>query len=126
MGSTAGNTDIVITGTNYGTVVNDISVLIDRIPCVVSSVTNTQINCKTGSRPIHTKQELRVFIKNVLASNGGNSYVYIEKWSEQQTWGGENPPKEGDSVHIPKGQNLLLDISPPKLNTIMVEGQLIF
>jgi hypothetical protein len=29
--------------------------------------------------------------------------MYIEKWSESATWGGESPPRAGDSVFIPKG-----------------------
>lgn len=54
LGSTAGNTDIVITGTNFGTVKEDVKVIIDKIECVVSGVTNTEIKCKTGARPNHT------------------------------------------------------------------------
>lgn len=61
-----------------------------------------------------------------LAANKGHGFIYIERWSESATWGGENPPGLGDSVFIPKGQNVLLDVSPPKLKAIMIEGQLIF
>jgi ethanolamine utilization microcompartment shell protein EutL len=55
LGSTAGNTDIVITGTNFGTVKGDVKVVIDKIECAVSAVTNTEIKCKTGARPKHTQ-----------------------------------------------------------------------
>jgi|688.fasta_scaffold2581190_1 hypothetical protein len=41
------------------------------------------------------------------------------------TWGGANPPIEGDLVSIPVGQSVLLDISTPILNTLIIEGRLI-
>ena len=48
-------------------------------------------------------------------------------WSADSTWGGEFAPMEGESVWIPEGLNLLVDIdSTPVLNAIVVEGSLIF
>jgi len=48
-------------------------------------------------------------------------------WSDTETWGGDVPPLEGESVSIPKGQHLLVDIdTSPKLKAIIVEGSLIF
>ena len=41
------------------------------------------------------------------------------------TWGGLSPPVEGDLVSIPKGQSVLLDVSTPVLNTLIIEGTLI-
>jgi hypothetical protein len=44
-------------------------------------------------------------------------FTYVFKWSDgQDTWMGEFAPMDGESVHIPKGFNLLVDIkSGPKL-----------
>lgn len=126
MGSTAGNVVLTIAGTGFGTTVGNVAVTIDSISCVVSAVTNVQITCTVGARPSFTAPKLEVMINNRLAANQGLSFIYIEKWSESATWGGESPPRLGDSVFIPKGQNVLLDVSPPKLKAIMVEGQLIF
>ncbi len=61
---------------------------------------------------------------------------YIDAWSLRTTWGG-GPPPSGcgdyvvdkdctDSVVIPQGQTVLLDISPPRLYLLLVEGTLIF
>lgn len=48
-------------------------------------------------------------------------------WSADTTWGGEFSPIEGESVYIPAGLNLLVDIdSSPHLNAVIVEGALIF
>lgn len=46
----------------------------------------------------------------------------MDRWSDQATWGGEVPPREGDTVYVPPGMTLLVDQSTPFLNTIIVEG----
>ena len=65
--------------------------------------------------------------------SGGNTvhlqtepFLYIDRYSDDRTWGGEAPPREGDSVYVPKGMNLLMDISTPKLYSIIVEGSIKF
>lgn len=54
-------------------------------------------------------------------------YLYLDRWSEQSTWGGEAIPREGDSVYVPKGMTLLVDVaSTPILDSIIVEGKIKF
>ena len=38
----------------------------------------------------------------------------------------QEPPIDGDFVHIPDGQTVLLDESPPELFFLLVEGSLVF
>jgi len=53
--------------------------------------------------------------------------MYVSYWSEPSTWGGDFAPIEGDSVSIPKGLHLLVDVDQtPILNAVIVEGSLIF
>lgn len=48
-------------------------------------------------------------------------------WSDDTTWGGEFAPMYGESIYIPEGLNLMVDVdSTPELNLVMVEGSLIF
>lgn len=54
------------------------------------------------------------------------AFLYVDKWSDEETWGGEAPPREGDTVYVEKGKTLLVDISPPVLYTVIVEGKIIF
>lgn len=63
-----------------------------------------------------------------LPANYSISYEYIDLWSSRTTWGGsiDNIPIEGDSVFIPSGNRVLLDVSPPQLVAIFLEGELIF
>lgn len=54
-------------------------------------------------------------------------FRYVSVWSSDTTWGGEFAPMDGESIHIPAGLNLLVDIdSSPLLNAVIVEGSLIF
>jgi len=61
-----------------------------------------------------------------VAETLGNEYLYIDRWSSPLTWGGESPPGAGMMVSIPKGKNILMDVSTPVLSTVIVEGKLIF
>jgi hypothetical protein len=54
-------------------------------------------------------------------------FTYANYWSAEDTWGGEFAPMDGESIHIPQGLNLLVDIDEsPEINAIIVEGSLIF
>jgi hypothetical protein len=55
----------------------------------------------------------------------GVVFTYVDAWSDVKTWGGVRSPVEGESVSIPRGQSVLIDVQPPKLNLIVVEGTLI-
>ncbi len=47
-------------------------------------------------------------------------------WSDPSTWPTGSVPAEGDLVSIPAGSSVLLDISPPALAGIEIDGTLIF
>lgn len=55
-----------------------------------------------------------------------NNFLYAERWSNYDTWGGDFLPITGESVYVPKGMSLLVDQSTPKLLSIIVEGALLF
>jgi hypothetical protein len=48
------------------------------------------------------------------------------KWSDRATWPGRKVPKAGDSVTIPAGKTVVLDVSPPALNGLTIMGKLAF
>jgi cell migration-inducing and hyaluronan-binding protein len=47
-------------------------------------------------------------------------------WSDASTWSGGNVPQAGDVVTIGAGLDVVLDVSPPGLNGVNVEGKLSF
>lgn len=54
-------------------------------------------------------------------------FKYVTYWSDEDTWGGEFAPVDGETVYVPKGLHLLVDVDfTPVLNLVLVEGSLIF
>jgi hypothetical protein len=54
-------------------------------------------------------------------------FRYANFWTDDTTWGGEFAPMDGETVYIPEGLNLVVDIDKsPKLNLVLVEGSLTF
>ena len=131
-GSTAGGTQITLNGVGFGTNASAVTVSILGIACSVQSVTATQVICVTGYHgPTNEtnpgKGMVLVKVKgHGYATASADTYWYVDLWSRKTTWGGDPPPIEGDSVVIPKGQTVLLDISPPKLFAVTIQGTLVF
>mmetsp|Transcript_41647 Transcript_41647/g.63628 ORF Transcript_41647/g.63628 Transcript_41647/m.63628 type:complete len:206 (-) Transcript_41647:5125-5742(-) len=127
-GSVTGGDLITFTGKGFDTDSSKYTVTIDGIDCSEVAVTETTLSCTTGPRPGFVTPSQSIFIEGVgLVSNDEVEFIYVNKWTDDHTWGGEYAPMEMESIHIPKGLNLLVDIkNSPKLNAIVVEGQLIF
>ena len=130
MGTSAGGTALTLRGSGFD---NTARVFIDDIECTVTSTASNEIVCTTGAAPPISNRRPSLESSLKITFNGrGNAitnniqYFYIDRWSDINTWGGITPPREGDSVSIPTGQTVLLDVSPPKLLAIIVEGALIF
>src|SRR5437867_8439124 len=63
----------------------------------------------------------------VQAQNAGTSAVKQSRWSDPATWPGRKVPVAGDDkVTIEKGKDVVLDVSPPALNGLTIEGKLSF
>jgi cell migration-inducing and hyaluronan-binding protein len=48
------------------------------------------------------------------------------RWSDPATWPGGQVPVAGAAVVIPSDLNVLLDVSPPPLTSLMIQGALVF
>jgi len=48
------------------------------------------------------------------------------KWSDASAWPSGKVPAAGEEVTIPRGTEMVLDVSPPALRSITVQGKLIF
>ena len=63
-------------------------------------------------------------IGNALAPSV--TWSYMNLWSSTTTWGGNDPPVEGDSAVITYGEYIVLDVSPPELYLLTIQGNLQF
>lgn len=49
-------------------------------------------------------------VSNTTAASGGScgvTYQYVDLWSRKTTWGGGDPPSEGDTVMVPGAEGLV-------------------
>src|SRR6478672_8364549 len=60
----------------------------------------------------------------VQAQNGGSPAA--RRWSDPATWPDKKVPARGDVVTIEKDMNVILDVSPPPLHGIKLDGTLSF
>src|SRR5213592_2231051 len=52
--------------------------------------------------------------------------VKQSRWSDPATWPDRKVPVAGDKVTIEKGKDVVLDVSPPALGSLTIEGKLSF
>jgi hypothetical protein len=60
------------------------------------------------------------------AQQQGSPAVKATRWSDPATWPGRKVPRAGDTVTIERGKDVLLDVSPPSLGGLHIEGKLSF
>jgi hypothetical protein len=146
IGSTAGGTRVTVIGNFMTDWLDFVSIDLGGFDCKVLSwvatsyVNNRAVVCETGYCGVLNGglKYARTTVSDLGTSAPDNNQVfwYIDAWSSRSTWGG-NPPPTGcgsykddaqctDSVVIPEGQVVLLDISPPRFYLILIEGKLIF
>ena len=126
-GPSEGGTEITLTGTNMGSFMD---VEIDGVACAVDSgtQTSTEAKCMTGTRASapESGNSMKITSDGSKVHIATDIFLYVDRWSDESTWGGESIPREGDSVYVPVGMTLLVDSSTPVLDTVIVEGKIIF
>jgi cell migration-inducing and hyaluronan-binding protein len=60
------------------------------------------------------------------AQEQGSHAVEQELWSNPATWPDGRVPRAGDTVTIERGKDVLLDVSPPSVGGLRIEGKLSF
>src|SRR3954471_2804079 len=60
------------------------------------------------------------------AQEGKSTTAKPARWSDPATWPDRKVPAAGDKVTIDKDKDVLLDVSPPALNGLTIEGKLSF
>ena len=128
--------EVIITGIDLPTDRANIVIQLSGVSCTIETdedITPTSCTCKIASNTgMSQESKPRISLeyqgmRAVVAKGVGEGFLVAHKWSERVTWSGAPPPAEGDSVLIPLSQALIYDIeSSPVLDTIVVEGTLVF
>ncbi|XP_038045747.1 fibrocystin-L-like [Patiria miniata] len=120
-GGTQGGTRLVITGSGFQSGSNKVT--IGGTECTITAETATQIDCTTEAHGHSEMTKVRVEVGTQgIATQENANFYYIDVWSSQYTWGGKDPPIEGDLVRVPVGQTLLLDVTTPILSMLLIQG----
>ena len=134
-GSSLGGTLLNVSGSGFGASTNasNVTVVVNGVLCTVTAVSDTSIMCITGARPPPPDippVSLSVVVNGlgsaVFASDRRTYFRYLDRWSDLRTWRYNEPPIEGDFVVVPPHQTLLMDVSPPELFVLLVQGSLVF
>ena len=62
----------------------------------------------------------------VQAQNAGSPAARQTRWSDPATWPNRKVPVAGDAVTIAKDKDVVLDVSPPALGSLTIDGKLSF
>jgi hypothetical protein len=129
-GTALGGTLVTLTGSGFpASATQDVTVSLNGVPCAVQSTSATAVTCRTGVRPSVMPMSIDMQVAGVGAAlyNASTTYFrYLDRWSAPTTWKYNEPPLEGDTVIVPIGQTVLVDVSPPRLFLVLVSGELIF
>ena len=110
-GTVVGGTAVTFTGTGFSEDSSKYTIILDGVNCPVTSASTTSVTCTTGKRPGLVETSLYIYIEGKgLVSLKEKAFIYVNMWSADTTWGGEFAPMEGESVWVPKGLNLYVDI----------------
>ena len=62
----------------------------------------------------------------VQAQEGRSLSARPARWSASATWPDRRVPRAGDKVTIAAGKEVVLDVSPPALGSLTIDGKLSF
>eukprot|EP01138_Halocafeteria_seosinensis_P003625 gb/GECG01003704.1/.p1 GENE.gb/GECG01003704.1/~~gb/GECG01003704.1/.p1 ORF type:complete len:3814 (+),score=427.70 gb/GECG01003704.1/:1-11442(+) len=127
-GTSDGGTEVTISGSGFSGNTKDIDVHLNGVRCSVTASSTNSITCVTGKRDKIRRNSVEVLIAGTgLALHAETTvFRYLDRWSQPATWNFDNFPVFNDTVHIPRGQSVLLDQSTPVLWVLLIEGELIF
>ena len=153
-GTTAGGTTVQLVGSGF--VVNQTTVKLAGITCALGrdqvgsyrgknlcdwdgvdcsglgvDPTGTSLTCLTGvwdysGDAFNREVDVSVGANGLALTADTVRWSYANLWSSKTTWGGNDPPIEGDSVVITYGEFIVLDVSPPELVLLTIQGNLEF
>eukprot|EP00638_Chattonella_subsalsa_P015791 CAMPEP_0117829880 /NCGR_PEP_ID=MMETSP0949-20121206/8130_1 /TAXON_ID=44440 /ORGANISM="Chattonella subsalsa, Strain CCMP2191" /LENGTH=3868 /DNA_ID=CAMNT_0005670717 /DNA_START=230 /DNA_END=11837 /DNA_ORIENTATION=- len=132
MGTAMGGTLVTLGGTGFSSDPNNITVTINSFDCSIVFSNDTAIQCETSPRWTYVTPSLSVHVEGkgyaVMPNETSTTtyFRYLDRWSAVTTWANNEPPVDGDTVFVPDGQSVLLDVPSPKLYLLLVQGDMVF
>ena len=76
------------------------------------------VGAEAGAQDAHAHME--------MPASAPSSAVKPSRWSDPASWPNGKVPGKGDAVTISREQNIVLDVSPPPLRSLTINGKLSF
>ena len=125
-GGTGGGTLLTIIGEGFPTDSSLLKVTIGGSVCIIASISQTQITCRTESYSLSSailNVNVDIIGKGLALNDGSVKFEYIDLWSSKFTWGGDEPPREGEIAVIGFGQHIYFDMATtPVLKGLIIQG----
>ena len=129
-GTALGGDRVQITGQGFALGTGVANVTLNGMLCKVRAFNATFIACVTTPRRSIEPPSVGVLVGGMglaLVNDTSTCYFsYLDRWSQLTTWYNNEPPGEGDTVVVPKGQAILVDVSPPRLFLVLIQGEMTF
>src|SRR4029434_10565085 len=105
----------------------------------ISSAVKFVVIFHVSEVPVMSKRKRSLFLTSLItasllvgaftvmhAQNAGAPAAKATKWSDAATWPDRKVPVAGDKVTIEKDKQVVLDVTPPALNGVTIDGKLSF
>jgi hypothetical protein len=129
-GTALGGDAVTITGVGFHSGSGLEAVRFNGMDCAVASFNDSQILCVTGRRTKILPFSVEVIVRGIGAAVVQDPHLtyfsYLDRWSSLTTWANREAPADGDTVIVPKGQAILVDINTPKLFLVVIHGEVYF
>ena len=79
-----------------------------------------------GAGAAASAQEDHAHMKMPAPAAAASSAVGQSRWSDPKSWPEGKVPREGAAVTIARGRSIILDVSPPALRSLTINGKLSF
>ncbi len=126
-GPSSGGTELTITGKGLS---DQMTLTLGGVTCAsITEVTaGTKYTCTTGAITTTGNNAVEATVPNMgVYVAPGAKFNYFHDWTEPRTWGGDEIPQDGDSVHIPKGVHVRMNANKVGvLGAVLIEGALYF
>eukprot|EP00760_Papus_ankaliazontas_P035240 PhM_4_TR769/c0_g1_i1/m.39650 len=128
-GTAAGGTVVTLSGFGFGNTASDVQVAFDGKKCEILSAQDGQVVCRTSPRGrIYNMADLGTVVTVQGRGTAGllvAPFLYADPWSSPLSWVDYHLPQAGENVIVPLSRTIILDMTPPALNLLQIDGNLI-
>ncbi|CAJ1365276.1 unnamed protein product [Effrenium voratum] len=104
------------------------NIMLNGYSCLPQEANSSALSCMTTERNAGIQApSTEVFLAGrgyaIISERSEDTvFKYVDRWSNIYSWLDSEPPVDGDSVIVPEGQAIMLDVNSPKLFLLLIMG----